>query len=51
MDDLKDKHRKGRPITETIHANIERVRVVIENDPWCTYDEIEAETALSRGTI
>ena len=51
VDDLKDKHRKGRSITETIHANIERVRVVIENDPWCTYDEIEAETALSRGTI
>ena len=36
VDDLKDKHRKGRPITETIHANIERVRAVIENDPWCT---------------
>ena len=32
LDDLKDKHRKGRPITETIHANIERVRVVFEND-------------------
>ena len=47
VDDLKDKHRKGRPITETIHANIERVRAVIENDPWCTYDEIEAETTLS----
>ena len=51
VDDLKDKHRKGRPITETIHANIERVRAVIENDPWCTYDEIEAQTTLSRGTI
>ena len=32
LDELKDKHRKGRPITETIHANIERVRVVFEND-------------------
>ena len=47
----KDKHRKGRPITETKHANIERVRAVIENDLWCIYDEIEAETPLSRGTI
>ena len=47
VDDLKDKHRKGRPITETIHANIERVRAVIEKYPWCKYDEIEAETTLS----
>ena len=44
-------HRKGRSITETIHANIERVRVVIENYPCCTYDEIEADTALSLSTI
>ena len=51
VEDLKDKHRKGRPITEVTQANIERVRVVIENDPWCTYNEIEAETALSHGTI
>ena len=36
VDYLKDKHRKGRPINETIHANIERSRVPIENDPWCT---------------
>jgi hypothetical protein len=26
LDHLKDKHLKERPITETIHANIERVR-------------------------
>ena len=51
VDGLKDKHRKGRPITETIHANIERVRAVIENDLCCTYDEIEAQTTLSRGTV
>ena len=51
VDDLKDKHRKGRPTTGTIHANTGRVRAVIENDPWCTYDEIEADYTLSRGTI
>jgi hypothetical protein len=51
VEDLKDKHRKGRPITEVTQANIERVRVAIEIDPWCTYNEIEAETALSHGTI
>jgi [histone H3]-lysine36 N-dimethyltransferase SETMAR len=51
FNDLKDKHREGRPITGTTLVNIERVRVVIENDPWCSFDEIEAETSLSRGTI
>jgi [histone H3]-lysine36 N-dimethyltransferase SETMAR len=51
VEDLKDQLRPGRPITETIKVNIERVRAVIENDPWCSYDEIEAETSLSRGTI
>jgi histone-lysine N-methyltransferase SETMAR len=51
VEDLKDQHRPGRPITETTPVNIERVRAVIENDPWCSYDEIEAETSLSRGTI
>ncbi len=51
MEDLKDKHRKGRPITEVTQVNIERLRMVIKNDPWCTYNEIEAETALSHGLI
>ena len=31
--------------------NIELVRQVINNDPHSTYDEIIAETSLSRGTI
>ena len=39
------------PMTEVTKANIERIRLLIENDPWCTYDEIEAETAFSHGTI
>ncbi len=51
LDDLKDKHLKGRPITETIHANIEWFRGVIENNSFWTYDAIKAETALSRGTL
>jgi hypothetical protein len=37
LGDLKDKHRKGRQITETTHAKIERVRTVIEIDSLCTY--------------
>lgn len=48
---LKDMPRPGRPITERIQSNIDRVKEVIENNPWCSYDEIEAETSLSRGTI
>lgn len=51
VEDLKDQHRPGRPITETTSANIEGVRALIEDNPWCSYDEIEAETSLSRGTI
>ena len=51
VSDLKDNHRIGRPITETIHANSERFRGVIENGSLWTYDEIEAETTLSRCTL
>ena len=49
--DLKDNHRIGRPITETIRTKIERFCDVIENNFFWTYDEIEAETTLSRGTL
>ena len=30
---------------------IQCVRTIIEEDPWCTYGDIEAESSLSRGTI
>ena len=50
-ENLEDKHRSGRPITETTPTNIDRIRKVIDNNPWSTYDDIEAETLLSRGTI
>ena len=48
---LEDQHRSGCPITETSKSNINRVQKVIEDNPYCTYDEIEALTSLSRGTI
>ena len=38
--EIEDRERSGRPIVETLPANIERVRIVIEEDPYCTYDEI-----------
>ena len=31
--------------------NIDKVRQVIDNDPWFTYDDIIAEASLSHGTI
>jgi len=48
---IEDLHRIGRPITDLTKANIDKVRQVIDNDPWSTYDDIIAETSLSRGTI
>jgi hypothetical protein len=51
VDDLKGKHHKGLLIIVTIHANIQRVRAIIENDTWCTYYETQADITLSRGTI
>ena len=51
LESLEDKPRSGKPITIMIFENIQKVKAVIVNDPWCTYDEIEVETELSRGTI
>ena len=50
-EDVKDAPRVGRPITEVTDENIAKVREVIEEDPFVTYDEIEEETSLSRGSI
>ncbi len=48
---LKDERRSGRPITATTDDNISKIRAFIKSDPYCTYDEIEAEFQISRGTI
>ena len=48
---MKDRPRCGAPITTVTQVNVQRVRDVIESDPYVTYDEIEAETFLSRGSI
>ena len=48
---LEDKPRPGGPVTKTTPANIDKVRDLIEEDPYLTYDEIEAKTSLSHGTI
>ena len=51
MDDFKEEDRKSCQITENMHASIEKVRSFIENDPYCTFNEIEAEATLHDGTI
>lgn len=49
--DIEDMPRSGRPVSQTTTENIEWVRSLIEADPHSTYEDIEAETLLSRGTI
>jgi len=49
--EIEDNPRSGRRVSETTQENIELVRSLIEEDPHSTYDDIEAETELSRGTI
>ena len=50
-DCLEDNPRSGRPITEHTNANIELVRHIIERDPHSTFDDIVAESSISRGTV
>ncbi|CAF4494723.1 unnamed protein product, partial [Rotaria socialis] len=40
----------SRPVTEATSDNIEKVRHLIDNDPYLTIDEIQVETGLSHGT-
>ena len=49
-EDVKDKERSGRPVTETTVENIEEVRSLIEDDPHITIEELEMQTSLSHGT-
>ena len=44
---LKDLPRPGRSITAINQQNIDLVRNVIQFNPWCSYDAIEAKTLLS----
>ncbi|CAF3407706.1 unnamed protein product, partial [Rotaria socialis] len=39
--EVEDEPRPGRPVTETTSDNIEKVRHLIDNDPYLTIDEIQ----------
>lgn len=48
---VEDAQRSGRPITALTNENIDLVRALIEEDPYVTYDQIEASTSLTPPTI
>jgi hypothetical protein len=48
---LEDQHMLLHSVTETTKLNIKRVHEVIEDYPYCAYDEIDAESTLTRSTI
>ncbi|CAF1346565.1 unnamed protein product [Rotaria sordida] len=48
---IEDEERPGRPITETTFENIEQVHSIINDDPYITIEELQAQTDLSHGTI
>ncbi len=50
-EDIEDKPRPGRPITETTFENIEQFRLLINDDPYLTLEQLEHQTDLSHGTI
>lgn len=50
-ENIKDETRSGRPRTAVCDENIERVREIIEDNPYSTYAEIEVLTSLHPPTI
>jgi histone-lysine N-methyltransferase SETMAR len=50
-EEVEDQARLGRPVTETTSENIEQVRLLIDDDPYMTIEEMQEQTDLSYGTI
>jgi len=50
-EEVEDKPRPGRPISETTTENIEQVRLLIDDDPCITIEDIQEQTDLSHGTV
>ena len=49
--EIEDEARSGRPVIETISDNIEEVRLLIDDDPHITIEEVQEQTGLSHGTV
>lgn len=50
-ENINDKERPGRPITACTNSNIKIVSELIDENPYISYTEIEAETSLHPPTI
>ena len=50
-EEIEDEARPGRPVTETTFENIEQVRLLIDDDPHITIEEVQEQTGLSHGTV
>jgi hypothetical protein len=50
-EDIDDEARLGRPITKTTSENIEQVRLLIDDDPYVTLDDMQQQIDLSYGSI
>lgn len=50
-DDIEDEERPGRPITATTPSDIKAIADLIESNPYINFEEMEAETSISRGSI
>ena len=50
-EEIEDEARPGRPMTETPTENIEQVRLLIDDDPCITIEDIQEQTDLSHGTV
>ncbi|CAF4297445.1 unnamed protein product, partial [Rotaria sordida] len=50
-EEIEDKGRLGRSISETTSENIEQVYNIINDDPYITVEEVQAQIGLGHGTI
>jgi transposase len=48
---LEDDPRSGAPVTKSTKSNIQRVEMLIEENPHITYEILQEETELSYGTL
>ena len=48
---MEDDPRNGAPTTAKTHTNIDLVKDILDGDRRATYDELEKQSGLSRGTL